>query len=140
MIIHTAIPGELHRRRKASGHGIFGNVINGGGMYGKFTGRCGGCGSRSFRAGSIDRSGRRRKKRNHAYEKTASTIEWLEDMGVEFCGLITPYAVNENERAYATAYPTAHCVKPEGWQERMPPNISMNNKLDLWSADRGNAV
>ena len=48
------------------------------------------------------------------YEKTASTIEWLEDMGVEFCGLITAYAVNENERAYATAYPTAHCVKPEG--------------------------
>ena len=48
------------------------------------------------------------------YEKTASTIEWLEDMGVEFCGLITAYAVNEYERAYATAYPTAHCVKPEG--------------------------
>ena len=48
------------------------------------------------------------------YEKTASTIEWLEDMGVEFCGLITAYAVGENERAYATAYPTAHCVKPEG--------------------------
>ena len=48
------------------------------------------------------------------YEKTASTITWLEDMGVEFCGLITAYAVGENERAYATAYPTAHCVKPEG--------------------------
>ena len=48
------------------------------------------------------------------YEKSASTITWLEDMGVEFCGLITAYAVGENERAYATAYPTAHCVKPEG--------------------------
>ena len=48
------------------------------------------------------------------YEKSASTIEWLEDMGVEFCGLITAFAVSENERAYATAFPTAHCVKPEG--------------------------
>ena len=54
------------------------------------------------------------------YEKTASTIEWLEDMGVEFCGLITAYAVGENERAYATAYPTAHCVKPEGGGEPGP--------------------
>lgn len=54
------------------------------------------------------------------YEKTASTIEWLENMGVEFCGLITAYAVNENERAYATAYPTAHCVKPEGGGEPGP--------------------
>ena len=48
------------------------------------------------------------------YEKSASTIEWLEGMGVEFDHLITAYAVGENERAYATAYPTAHCVRPEG--------------------------
>lgn len=48
------------------------------------------------------------------YFKSADTIEWLEDMGVEFLGAITPYAVPERMRAYATAYPTGHCVKPEG--------------------------
>ncbi|MCD8149612.1 MAG: FAD-dependent oxidoreductase [Clostridiales bacterium] len=48
------------------------------------------------------------------YFKSASTIEWLEDMGVEFFPPITAYAVSERQRAYATAYPTGHCVKPEG--------------------------
>ena len=48
------------------------------------------------------------------YFKSASTIEWLEDMGIEFFPPITPYAVSEKQRAYATAYPTDHCVKPEG--------------------------
>jgi fumarate reductase flavoprotein subunit len=48
------------------------------------------------------------------YFKSADTIQWLEDMGVEFFGAVTPYAVPERMRAYATAYPTGHCVKPEG--------------------------
>lgn len=47
------------------------------------------------------------------YFKSASTIEWLEDMGVEFFPPIVAYAVPEKMRAYATAYPTGHCVKPE---------------------------
>ncbi len=48
------------------------------------------------------------------YFKSASTIEWLEDMGVEFFPPAVAYAVTERQRAYATAYPTGHCVKPEG--------------------------
>ena len=48
------------------------------------------------------------------YFKSADTIEWLEDMGVQFFPPITAYAVPERQRAYATAYPTGHCVVPEG--------------------------
>ncbi len=48
------------------------------------------------------------------YFKSASTIEWLEEMGVQFFPPITAYAVSEKMRAYATAYPTGHCVMPEG--------------------------
>lgn len=48
------------------------------------------------------------------YFKSADTIEWLESMGVEFFPPGATYPVSERMRAYASTFPTAHCVKPEG--------------------------
>ena len=48
------------------------------------------------------------------YFKSADTIEWLESMGVEFFPPALTYPVPERMRAYATSFPTGHCVKPEG--------------------------
>lgn len=47
------------------------------------------------------------------YFKSADTIEWLERMGVEFFPPGLSYPVPERMRAYATPFPTGHCVKPE---------------------------
>ena len=48
------------------------------------------------------------------YFKSADTIEWLESMGVEFFPPGATYPVPERMRAYASTFPTGHCVKPEG--------------------------
>ncbi|MCR4752717.1 MAG: FAD-dependent oxidoreductase [Eubacterium sp.] len=48
------------------------------------------------------------------YFRSAETIEWLEGMGVEFFPPALTYPVPERMRAYASPFPTAHCVKPEG--------------------------
>ncbi len=48
------------------------------------------------------------------YFRSADTIEWLEDMGVEFFPPSLTYPVSERMRAYASPFPTGHCVKPEG--------------------------
>ncbi len=48
------------------------------------------------------------------YFRSADTIEWLEGMGVEFFPPALTYPVPERMRAYASTFPTGHCVKPEG--------------------------
>jgi fumarate reductase flavoprotein subunit len=47
------------------------------------------------------------------YMKSAETIEWLEDMGVEFMMVMGGLAP-ENIKSYANPYPVGHIVKPEG--------------------------
>ncbi|MCL6479423.1 MAG: FAD-dependent oxidoreductase [Peptococcaceae bacterium] len=48
------------------------------------------------------------------YFKSGSTIEWLEEMGVEFMGVARVYPAPERIKAYAMAEETWHLVKPEG--------------------------
>jgi fumarate reductase flavoprotein subunit len=47
------------------------------------------------------------------YFKSASTIEWLEDMGVEFFGVMPAYAAPENMKGLCSSEATGHVVKPE---------------------------
>lgn len=48
------------------------------------------------------------------YFKSGDTIDWLIDMGVEFCGVQRAFSAPENTKAYADGEFTWHVVKPEG--------------------------
>jgi fumarate reductase flavoprotein subunit len=48
------------------------------------------------------------------YWKAGSTIDWLEDMGVEFVNVGPAFGAPENIRYYAASEATGHLVKPEG--------------------------
>lgn len=48
------------------------------------------------------------------YFKSGDTIQWLMDMGVEFCGVQRAFSAPEATRPYADGEFTWHVVKPEG--------------------------
>jgi len=48
------------------------------------------------------------------YFKSGETIDWLVDMGVEFCGVQRAFSAPENTRAYSDGEFTWHVIKPEG--------------------------
>lgn len=48
------------------------------------------------------------------YFKSGETIDWLQDMGVEFFGVQRAFSAPENTRAYSDGEFTWHVVKPEG--------------------------
>lgn len=48
------------------------------------------------------------------YFKSGDTIDWLEDMGVEFAGVQRAFSAPEATRAYSEGEFTWHVVKPEG--------------------------
>ncbi|MBU3099503.1 MULTISPECIES: FAD-dependent oxidoreductase [Clostridium] len=48
------------------------------------------------------------------YYKSGETIDWLVDMGVEFCGVQRAFSAPENTRAYSDGEFTWHVIKPEG--------------------------
>ena len=48
------------------------------------------------------------------YAKSGDTIQWLEEMGVEFFGAMPAYAAPETMKPYATSEATWHVVKPIG--------------------------
>ncbi|MGV8979617.1 FAD-dependent oxidoreductase [Clostridium sp.] len=48
------------------------------------------------------------------YFKSGETIDWLMDMGIEFCGVQRAFSAPENTRAYSDGEFTWHVVKPEG--------------------------
>ena len=48
------------------------------------------------------------------YYKSGDTIDWLCDMGVEFCGVQRAFSAPENTRAYSDGEFTWHVVRPEG--------------------------
>lgn len=54
------------------------------------------------------------------YFKSGSTIEWLQDMGVEFVGAQRAFGADEATRAYSDGEFTWHVVKPEGGGEPGP--------------------
>ena len=48
------------------------------------------------------------------YFKSGDTIDWLCEMGVEFCGVQRAFSAPENTRAYSDGEFTWHVVQPEG--------------------------
>ena len=48
------------------------------------------------------------------YFKSGDTIDWLEDMGVEFAGVQRAFTAPEDTRPYSDGEFTWHVVKPEG--------------------------
>lgn len=58
------------------------------------------------------------------YFKSGETIDWLEDMGVEFLTVSKVYPVPEILRAYATSEETWHIVKPADGSMHLGPRMA----------------
>lgn len=58
------------------------------------------------------------------YFKSGETIDWLEDMGVEFLGVSKVYPVPEVLRAYATSEEVWHVVKPADGSTNFGPRMA----------------
>jgi fumarate reductase flavoprotein subunit len=58
------------------------------------------------------------------YFKSGDTIDWLEDMGVEFLAVSKVYPVPETQRAYATSEETWHVVKPVDGSTTFAPRMA----------------
>ena len=58
------------------------------------------------------------------YFKSGETIDWLEDMGVEFLAVSKVYPVPEVLRAYATSEETWHVVKPADGSTEFAPRMA----------------
>jgi len=75
------------------------------------------------------------------YFKSGETIDWLEDMGVEFLAISKVYPVPEVLRAYATSEETWHVVKPADGRTEFGPAMAgtmikiMTQRADELGAD-----
>ncbi|MBN1319699.1 MAG: FAD-binding protein [Thermoleophilia bacterium] len=58
------------------------------------------------------------------YFKSGETIDWLEDMGVEFLTVTPVYPTPEILRPYATSEPTWHVVKPADGSTQLGPRMA----------------
>jgi fumarate reductase flavoprotein subunit len=58
------------------------------------------------------------------YFKSGETIDWLEDMGVEFLAVSKVYPVPEVLRAYASSEETWHIVKPADGRTEFGPRMA----------------
>lgn len=58
------------------------------------------------------------------YFKSGGTIDWLEDMGVEFLAVSKVYPVPEVMRAYATSEETWHVVRPADGSAEFAPRMA----------------
>lgn len=58
------------------------------------------------------------------YFKSGETIDWLEDMGVEFLAISKVYPVPEAMRPYATSEETWHVVKPSDGSTNFAPRMA----------------
>ena len=63
------------------------------------------------------------------YRKSASTLEWLEDMGVEFVYRNTSMYTPTRMRGYAEPERTCHAVKPEGGGRPGPRGAATMTKI-----------
>lgn len=63
------------------------------------------------------------------YMKSGDTIEWLQDMGVEFATVMPAYAAPENIKPYATSEAVWHVVKPLGGGAPGPRAASAMTKV-----------
>lgn len=57
------------------------------------------------------------------YVKSGETVQWLEDMGVEFL-MVMSGSVPENIKSYASPYAVGHVVKPEGFSGMLGPGMA----------------
>ena len=58
------------------------------------------------------------------YHKAGDTIDWLEDMGVEFLTVTPVYPTPEILRPYATSEPTWHVVRPADGSTQLGPRMA----------------
>lgn len=58
------------------------------------------------------------------YNRSGETIDWLEDMGVEFLTVTPVYPTPEILRPYATSEPTWHVVKPADGSTQLAPRMA----------------
>jgi fumarate reductase flavoprotein subunit len=58
------------------------------------------------------------------YHKSGETIDWLEDMGVEFLTVTPVYPTPEILRPYATSEPTWHVVRPADGSTALGPRMA----------------
>jgi succinate dehydrogenase/fumarate reductase flavoprotein subunit len=58
------------------------------------------------------------------YRRSGETIDWLEDMGVEFLTVTPVYPTPEILRPYATSDPTWHVVRPADGSTELAPRMA----------------
>lgn len=72
------------------------------------------------------------------YFKSGDTIDWLEEMGVEFAGVQRAFGAPESTRAYSDGEFTWHVVKPEGGGVPGPRSATaMTKKMTERAKDLG---
>jgi fumarate reductase flavoprotein subunit len=70
------------------------------------------------------------------YRRSGETIDWLEDMGVEFLTVTPVYPTPELLRPYATSDPTWHVVRPADGSTELGPRMA--GPMMKAMADRAN--
>ncbi len=72
------------------------------------------------------------------YYKSGDTIDWLEEMGVEFVGVQRAFSAPEATRAYSDGEFTWHVVKPEGGGIPGPrAATAMTKKMTEYAKEQG---
>lgn len=72
------------------------------------------------------------------YFKSGDTIDWLEDMGVEFVGVQRAFSAPEATRAYSDGEFTWHVVRPEGGGIPGPRSATaMTKKMTEYAKENG---